>query len=137
MVNGTANDLSNLLGQLYAEREDAERKLHDIEEKLQAVETTMKLLRGNGTSPEANKYDILVSEIKGKHQLEALQHIANNHKGTLIVKAAKPLMLEAGLIRNPKNALSIIYTLINRSGRFEKVSPGKYRLLPAQLSLPK
>lgn len=46
-------------------------------------------------------------------------------------------MLNAGLISSSRNADSVIYALIDRSERLEKVRPGEYRLLGVQENLPR
>ena len=67
--------------------------------------------------------------LKGKTQLDALIHIASRNDGHFKVVDAKRLMVESGIIKKPKNALSMLYTIINRSGKFDKVSPGEYKLV--------
>ncbi len=44
-------------------------------------------------------------------------------------------MPNAGLISSSRNTDSVIYALIDRSERFEKVRPGEYRLLGVQEDL--
>ena len=134
MTNGssTMNDLANLIARLQQERIEAEKQLAQVDEQVRAVETTLHLLRQNGASQEPEIFKSLVSELKGKKQLDAMRLIASKNKGILKVNDAKRLMLEAGLIHNPKNAASILYTLISRSGEFEKVEPGEYKLIGSQ-----
>ena len=45
------------------------------------------------------------------------------------MKQAKPILLEAGILKNPKTALASMYATADRSGKFEKVSPGIYKLI--------
>ena len=136
MTNGssTMNDLANLIARLQQERIEAEKQLAQVDEQVIAVETTLRLLRQNGASQEPEIFKSLVPELKGKKQLDAMRLIASKNMGILKVTDAKRLMLEAGLIRNPKNAASILYTLISRSGEFEKVEPGEYKLIGSQQS---
>ena len=130
MANGdvTLNELSTLIAQLHNEREEVESRLAEVDEQLRAVEITMRLCRKNGLH-EPDAYKSLASELKGKKQLEALVLIASRSGDSFKVVDAKRLMLEAGLIKRPKNALSMLYTLISRSGRFKRVAPGEYRLI--------
>ena len=61
--------------------------------------------------------------------MQALERICKSSMtGTFTVKNARRLLLKAGLIDNPKNASSVIHTVINRSERFERVRRGEYRL---------
>jgi len=69
-----------------------------------------------------------VASLRGMKQLDALRKIAQQGGGTLQTTTAKRLLLQAGLIKNPKNANNILFSVINRSGLFERVEPGVYRL---------
>jgi len=131
MANGssTMNDLANLIARLRQERIEAEEQLAQVDEQVRAVETTLRLLRQNGASQEQEIFKSLLPELQGKKQLDAMLLIASKNNGILKVNYAKRLMLEAGIIRNPKNAASILYTLISRSEKFEKVKPGEYRCI--------
>jgi len=78
-------------------------------------------------------------DLSDKTHLEALISIAKANNNILVVKAARRLMTKAGLFTNPKNASSVIFTAISRSGKFKPVpeSKGKYELIeqekPAKL----
>ena len=133
------DELTKLVTKLRAREQEAlwrfseaQEQVHKIREQLRAVETTMSLCR-QATAPDAG-HGSLVTELreakaKGKTQLEALEIIAVRNNGRLKAVDAQRLMVEAGLIGRPKNALSILYTLIARSGdKFSKVKPGEYQL---------
>lgn len=134
------NELTKLLTKLRtAEQEalwrfsEAQEQLHKIREQLRAVETTMNLSR-QATTPDTGHASLVTAlreaKAKGKTQLEALEIIATRNNGHLKVVDAQRLMVETGLIGRPKNALSILYTLISRSGgKFSKIKPGEYQLL--------
>ncbi len=133
------DELTKLLTKLRADEQEAlwrfseaQEQLHKIREQLRAVETTMNLCRQAAT-PDSGHAALLTAlrEAKagGKTQLEALEMIAARSNGRLKVVDAQRLMVEAGLIGRPKNALSILYTLISRSGgKFSKIRPGEYQL---------
>jgi len=140
MPNGNSmlSELSRLIADLRREREEIGKRLAEADNQIQAVEVTMNLYRKTGVVHEPAAYKTLALELQGMTQLKALIHIASKTNGRLKVVDAKRLMLEAGLIRNPKTALSMLYTIISRSGKFEKTSPGKYRLVtPEQIQLPR
>lgn len=97
---------------------------NDIQANIDALERTAKLFRRTHSLAEP----IDSRGLKGKTQIEALEIIAKKDDGLLRANEAKRLLLEAGLIRTPKNAASIVYTLIKRSDKFDWVSKGVYRL---------
>ena len=70
-----------------------------------------------------------VGSLRGLKQVDALTKIAQHGGGQLQTTVAKKLLLQAGLIRNPKNANNIMFSVIQRSGKFERVEPGVYRLI--------
>ncbi len=66
--------------------------------------------------------------LKGLTQIEALVEHARVNNGLLRLPYARRDMIDAGLIRTPKNAPGIISILISRSDRFERLKRGVYRL---------
>lgn len=132
-----------LIGRLQKERREVCQRLAELDEQVKAVETTISLIKHNGNQAEAKTYDALIEKLKedknqGKTQMDALITTASaiGNKGAFKVRDAKRVMISAGLIKNPKNADSVIYALIDRSDRFEKVRPGQYKLIEAQQNLP-
>jgi hypothetical protein len=136
--------LSNLCAKLQKEmtktsqkRIEIDQMVAEFERHIQAVETTIHLIKHNGRPSESDAYNALVAKLKDEKrkskltQMQALETIATTigNKGTIKIREAKRVMLNAGLIANPKNADRIIYALINKSSRFEKESPGKYKLV--------
>jgi hypothetical protein len=118
--------------QLHAELEDVSRKL-------ESVSTALALLDGN---PMPISHRIAVAEqslpatipidiqsLHGSTQVEALTKIAQHNGGRFETIVAKKILLQAGLIKNPKNANNILFSVIQRSGRFERVDHGVYRLI--------
>lgn len=140
----TLTELSNLIGRLQKEREELSqeieersRKFTEIDGQVKAVEVTMRLVRHNGAQTTPDIYDALVAELRKakaekKTQMDALMLIASRNNGHIKVTNAQRLMVETAFIANPKNAASIIYTLIPRSEKFEKVKPGEYKLIGSQ-----
>ena len=133
-------ELSKLIGTLRKQESETKQALDGILEQIKAVEITMRLCRHNGAQAIPDIHDALVAELRKvkaqkKTQMDGLMLIAGKD-GSIKVKEAQRLMVEAGFISNPKNAASILYTLISRSEKFEKVKPGEYRLIGVQQSLP-
>ena len=132
------DELTRLIVDLRRKRAEVESQIIELEEQIEAVETTINLYRKAGKIHEPEVYKSIVPELQGRTHIDALKHIASRGGGNFRVTDAKRLMSEAGLIRNPKNALSMLYTIIGRSGEFEKIAPGEYRLTsPIQQSLPR
>lgn len=129
--NGSAllDELTRLIVDLRRKRAEVESQIIELEEQIEAVETTISLYRKAGKIYEPEAYKSIVPELEGRTHLDALQYIASKGDGRLKVTDAKRLMSEAGLLRNPKTALSMLYTIISRSGKFERIAPGEYRLI--------
>lgn len=145
--DSTIIELSNLIGNLHKERDEAVKKRAEldeqvkaIEQQIQAVETTLRLIRHNGHPTEADVYDSLIERLKKQRRRRpkkkritlknALVEIAKviSLNGAFKAREAKRVMLNAGLVANPENADSIVYALLDRYDDFEKVEPGIYRL---------
>ncbi|MBA7652922.1 hypothetical protein ES703_60761 [subsurface metagenome] len=63
-------------------------------------------------------------------QLGAVAEIAKvigNKNGSFKLNKIKNIMVVAGFFKTPKNANNILYTIIDRSDKFEKVEPGVYK----------
>ena len=101
----------------------------DAERSLRAVETTLQLLKsGFDTEEQPDRYARSFGDIT---QLEALEKIAReNGNNRFRVSEARRIMIAAQMIKTPRNANSILYTLIKRSDRFRRIGPGEYELLP-------
>jgi hypothetical protein len=116
---------------LQSQKDVAKRDLEEIERKLQAVATTLELLRNDGSQKTVSitsEQEILAELRTKKTQVPALVTIARYNGGILLTKDAKYLLQRAGLMKVTKNASNILYNVINRSERFENIGPGKYRL---------
>lgn len=114
-------------------------ELADVTRKLESVSTTLALLDGN---PMPLAHNVAMNEplalsrialdldsLRGLTQIEALTRIAEHNGGRLETALAKKILLLAGLIKNPKNANNILFSVIQRSGRFERIEHGVYRLV--------
>jgi hypothetical protein len=109
----------------------AEKQWRDIEADRQAITRTIAILmrqssRGTGT------LNVTSDEIAGMTQERAVVYIAERNGGELRFSPAKKLLLDANLIGNPKNAATILYTMMQRSGRFEQERRGVYHLLSSE-----
>ena len=133
-------DLVAWRDKLDARQTELESELADVSRKLESVSTALALLEGTppplshrGALAETNlprtSISIDVSSLRGLKQVDALTKIAEQGGGQFETIVAKRLLLQAGLISNPKNANNILFSVIQRSGKFEKVDRGVYRLI--------
>jgi hypothetical protein len=122
-----SDEVSKLYEKLQIKRDKLKEQLDEVEKEFEAVSTTLKLM-GMPTPGMSNL------SLAGKTHLEALIDIAKANGNVLIVKAARRLMTRAGLFKNPKNASSVLFTAISRSGKFKQLSKGKYELIVDSLA---
>lgn len=117
-----SDEVSRLYEKLLVKRDKLKEQLNEVEKEFEAVSTTLKLM-GLPTPGMSNL------SLSGKTHLEALVEIARANDNVLVVKTARRLMTRAGLFSNSKNASSVLYTAISRSGKFKPISKGKYELI--------
>src|SRR5450759_129591 len=98
----------------------AEREHQEAEDDRQAIARTIAILTRK-TARANIELNVRPADLAGMTQEQAVVHIAEQGNGVLRSGPTKNLLLHAGLISNPKNAASILYTLLQRSGRFEQV----------------
>ena len=132
----TIKSLLELRDSLKSSRDRYVKRLDEIEHQLNSVSETIALL---GIKAEPSKrrpvnLNVRPGEMRGMTQLTAMIHIAQKNNGKLKVSPVKDLLVEAGLIKSAKNASNIIFTAIERSGRFERIKRGEYKLIPARLA---
>lgn len=132
----TLMKLSKIVSKLQIERKKIFKRINEINKEIRAVEMTMRLMGYKNGKSILSTYEELVNGIIRKKnkmsQLEVLYEIIDtigDENKIFKVNEAKNIMVSAGMFNNPENANSIIYTLIDRSGKFEKVKPGVYKLI--------
>ncbi len=131
-LSGRVAELKQELRQVQAEAEAITNKASEIQRDIYSLEKTARLYRHKHSMTES----IDPKALKGMTQINALVAIARKGGGQLRANEAKRLMLQAGLISNPANAASIVYTLIKRSERFDRVEAGVYKLQPRRRGQP-
>jgi len=132
MPNGSAflDEVAKLIAGRRQEIERTRARLQELSVEIEALETSARIYRHE----HGITHPIDTDGLRGKTQLQALLAIARAGNGQFKVNEAKRIMLQAGLIRNAKNAASILYTLISRNDHlFEKVDPGVYRVRQGRL----
>jgi hypothetical protein len=128
MMNGADSFLEELARLIHLARQEYEGYQAQASEalgKLKALEVTERLYRESHRLPEPRT---AADDLRGLTQLQALFKIAQMNGGHFKVQEARRLMTQAGLLKSKKNASSILYTLIARSGMFVRVAPGEYRI---------
>jgi hypothetical protein len=137
MNDQTYMSLVRLRDRLDSEQAKLHKQLEDVRVKLDSVSMTLSLLDGDEISDDAatevayqsGDAQIDTASLGGMTQLAALKKIAEHNGGILHTSTAKRLFNQAHLIKNPKNANNIIFSVIHRSEIFERVGPGVYRLV--------
>ena len=116
---------------LERRRDSLRRTLEIVEEQLKAVTTTLELLNNVGAGQLTVPTETIVPppNLHGMTQVEALSAIARQNGGRVRIKDAHGVLLKAGLMKQTKNWYNILYNAINRSEKFERSSPGEYKLL--------
>jgi len=71
---------------------------------------------------------IPTSRLKGLSHSDAVIAIAKYNGGIVRTQEAKRLMIKAGIMKQSKNSTNMAHNAINRTDKFERVSPGEYRL---------
>jgi hypothetical protein len=121
------DQLKALRDRLKNQETKISQRLAQIREHLKAVTLTISLM---GEEPENEEVPagIPIRELHGMKQVEALVYIARHNGGRVRISDAKKLLIKAGVMKATKNAYGILYTVINRSGKFKHHGPGEYEL---------
>ncbi len=122
----TLEDVARLVERLQTKRDKLQGQLEEIQKQLDCASTTYELLGKNRLVSSAVVTPV---DLHGKTQLDALVSIAEANGNRLVVRKARRILVRVGLIKTAKNASSIIFTAINRSGRFQREAPGIYKLV--------
>jgi hypothetical protein len=113
---------------LLAKRERLALPLQEVDEEIQHVDGTLRSIQKNNTITFPKEDLFPIGKIRKLTQVQALIVIAKHNGGLIRAQEAKRLLIKAGVMRETKNSTNIIHAVIVRSGKFEKVKPGEYRL---------
>jgi hypothetical protein len=137
--NQQYKELFELKQKLQEKAESLKVQYQECQKQLESVTTTLGLL---GFSEKSDFFTVPTNasevSLKNLTQIQALEVLAKRNNGRISMKAAKRILLSAGLIKTAKNANNIIYNAIQRSEKFKRVSPGIYQLVshePQQAAL--
>jgi hypothetical protein len=131
----THSDLLQLKQKLQEKCEYYKKQLEEFQDNLRSVTATLELLEGKKLKGDNEELRIQASDLQGLSQKEALRKIARAYGGKLRMKIAKRLMIEAGLIENPKNASNILYTTLKRDDDFHNADYGVWEFVEKKPSL--
>ena len=118
------HDLDSKKQQIEAEYS---RKLEILTKQIEAVNTTVRLLKQRAGSPES-ELSIEVPDVSGMKQVEAVAAIAQRNNGHVKVKDAVRILKAADILK-AKRAWGALHSVIQRSRRFKKVAPGEFELV--------
>ncbi len=118
----TIQYLTQVKRELTAERE----RLIRVEKQLLSVSETLDLLLHKEEKGAPLGFEI--RQLHGLTQVQALVRIAKSNGGTLKLRDGKNLLISAGLVQDTKKASQRIHGAVTRSGVFEKIARGEYRL---------
>jgi hypothetical protein len=138
--DATYTELLALRDRLDKRQAEIQREMDEVNRNLDSVSRTLELLdiadvnrdtqSSHPTAPyRVPTHSVDVASLRGMKQVEALRMIAEHGGGIVETSAAKRLFVQAGLIKTPKNANNILFSVIQRSGIFERVDKGVYRLI--------
>jgi hypothetical protein len=144
------NSEISIVSQLRAEEKTVQEKLEKLRQPIAQLESDLQHIRGviefyqrsaskNPTSKIAEEVkdftDAIVAasslRLKGLSHAEAAIAIAKSNGGVVRTQEAKHLMIKAGIMSRTKNSTNMAHNAIQRSGMFERVTAGVYRLKEA------
>jgi hypothetical protein len=133
------NSLEKLRRSLIQRSERLQSEIEGTLKELEAVQTTIRLLKGfSGESETVAEVDQnerkYYKEFRGLTQVEGLIKLAKDSgENRFRMKDAKRILVGAGLVKSKKNANTILFTAIQRSEKFKRVAPGQYELILPQI----
>jgi hypothetical protein len=124
--------------ELLSRRERLMLPIQELEQEIEHIAATIRLLQkppkpAVGVTATVS-FDFPIGKLRKLTQVQALTVIAKHYGGTFKAQEAKRLLIKAGVMRETKNSTNIIHAVIVRSGKFEKVKPGEYRLKATRIN---
>lgn len=142
-MNTLVSELNKYINSLENERKEILNKLKNIDEQINIVKSFRQTIKEKPSfkiiEPGFFKNQELINILKEKRkkhkitQMEAIKKIAeeiSDENKVFRLNELKNIMVEAGFFKTPKNATSILITIIKRNiSSFEKIEPGVYKLI--------
>jgi len=120
--------LTRVKRELSEKRDKLMRPVQEVDQELAGVSKALEVILRSATPGKAEIGDFPLSKIRNMTQTQALVEIAKYNGGTIKSIAVKPILIAAKLMKNTKNAAHMVNGAITRSGAFERVRRGEYRL---------
>jgi hypothetical protein len=124
-------DLVRLKDRLQEKCSQLSKKLGEASQQLKSVTTTLELLGyEDGIADTESKFIYPPSQLRGLTQPQAVERIAKANGGRFKITDVIPVLIEAAVLKRSKNSYSIVFSMIQRTEKYERVGPGEYALKP-------
>jgi hypothetical protein len=135
-----------MIAQLQSDAEELREKRERLRKPLLQVDEDLKLIAGaiafyereraGNTRPLAALHELInetatqlsASQLRGMTHSQAVVAIAKFNGGVVRAQDAKQLMLKAGIMSKTKNSTNMTHNAILRTGLFNRIAPGEFRL---------
>lgn len=130
----TLSDLTGIKKILLEKRERLLVPVKEVDKEIEHVTATIDLILK--TKVVARKIPVVlptpfpIEKINGMTHIAAIVEIARFYDGMVRTQDAKAYLIEGGVMKDTKNSINMVHNAIIRSGRFERIAPGKFRLKP-------
>lgn len=108
-------------------------ELESVERDIGAVKRTIEIFSPPPPPKRVRTQEYLnvnADELRGKRLEEALIYIAERNNGVINSRAARYLLIDAGVLRGqPATTSHALSTELRESERFERITRGKYKLV--------
>lgn len=134
-----------VLANLRADQKSLEEKLEKMRKPIAELEADLEHIKGVIAFKQRNANDKMMGEVeeaitealatipmsrlKNLSHSDAVVAIAKYNGGIVRTQDAKRLMIKAGIMSRTKNSTNMAHNAIKRTGLFERISPGEYRLI--------
>lgn len=131
--DSTKSKLLDLVADLRSGKVRLEKQMHELDEKIAAVQTTLQLLVGSDLDKSTSQLEMAMvsdSELATTRSLpEALKLMASRNEGQVRPTRAADLLIRAGRSRGKRrNLIASLYAHMKNSDDWEWESPGVFRL---------
>lgn len=138
------NSGNEVIDQLRADEKALQEKLEKMRKPIAQLEADLQHIQGVIAFYQRNAANKMVVEVeeaineamatiptarlKGLSHSDAVIAIAKYNGGVVRTQEAKRIMIKAGIMSKTKYSTNMAHNAIKRTEKFERVSPGEYRL---------
>jgi len=116
--------------ELTEKRDKLMRPVQEADKDLAAISTALAFVLRDDAAEIDTGFPI--RKLRNMTQTQALVEIAQYNGGEIKSLDVKPILIAAKLMKNSKNAAHMVNGAITRSGLFERIGRGHYRLIVQQ-----